>query len=78
MLNQQSAKNLANLIKGLKKYGSAPILQGFGIAQPQQIKDALKSGVAGAISGSAISANWLNKISQFKKMPPNWQNSCRK
>ncbi|QEH08802.1 tryptophan synthase subunit alpha [Histophilus somni] len=52
--NQQSAKNLANLIKDLKKYGSAPILQGFGIAQPQQVKDALKSGVAGAISGSAI------------------------
>lgn len=51
--NQQSAVNLDNLIEGLKKYGSAPILQGFGIAQPQQVKNALSLGAAGAISGSA-------------------------
>ncbi|STO53993.1 tryptophan synthase subunit alpha [Canicola haemoglobinophilus] len=51
--NQQSAVNLDNLIEGLKKYGSAPVLQGFGIAQPQQVKEALNLGVAGVISGSA-------------------------
>ena len=30
-----------------------PILQGFGIAQPSQVKEALQLGAAGTISGSA-------------------------
>ncbi|MBV6524570.1 tryptophan synthase subunit alpha [Ursidibacter maritimus] len=29
-------------------------MQGFGIAQPSQVKDALRLGAAGTISGSAI------------------------
>lgn len=52
--NQQNAKNLDNLVERLKRSNSAPILQGFGIAQPQQVKEALKLGADGAISGSAI------------------------
>ncbi len=51
--NQNHAKNLDNLVERLKSYNAPPILQGFGIAQPQQVKDALNMGVAGAISGSA-------------------------
>jgi tryptophan synthase alpha chain len=29
-------------------------LLGFGISEPQQVKDALSAGAAGAISGSAV------------------------
>ncbi|MFC0323881.1 tryptophan synthase subunit alpha [Gallibacterium melopsittaci] len=52
--NQSHAANLVDLINGLKAYNAPPILQGFGIAQPQQVKEALASGTAGAISGSAV------------------------
>jgi len=41
------------LVEQLKAHNSPPILQGFGIAQPQQVKDALQMGVDGAILGSA-------------------------
>ncbi|MGQ0286227.1 tryptophan synthase subunit alpha [Pasteurellaceae bacterium 22721_9_1] len=51
--NQQQANNLDNLVEQLKKYNAPPILQGFGISEPQQVKNALSMGVAGAISGSA-------------------------
>ncbi|MGR3808439.1 tryptophan synthase subunit alpha [Pasteurella testudinis] len=52
--NQSHAANLDSLIAQLKTHNAPPILQGFGIAQPQQVIDALNSGTAGAISGSAI------------------------
>lgn len=52
--NQRYASNLCELINQLTQYQAPPILQGFGIAQPQQVKDALASGTAGAISGSAV------------------------
>ncbi|HEA3300582.1 tryptophan synthase subunit alpha, partial [Pasteurella multocida] len=51
--NQQSAGNLKTLVERLKAYQAPPILQGFGISQPQQVSDVLKMGVNGAISGSA-------------------------
>ena len=51
--NQSYAANLGSLVEQLKAHNSPPILQGFGIAQPQQVKDALQMGVDGAISGSA-------------------------
>lgn len=52
--NQQQAGNLDGLITALKRSHSAPILQGFGIATPEQVKQALAFGADGAISGSAI------------------------
>ncbi len=52
--NQQHAANLDDLIARLKRHNAAPILQGFGIAQPEQAKQALEMGADGAISGSAI------------------------
>lgn len=52
--NQAHSNNLSTLIERLKYYNAPPILQGFGIAQPQQVKDALNIGTAGAISGSAV------------------------
>ena len=51
--NQSHVANLDSLVERLTAHNAPPILQGFGIAQPQQVKDALTMGVAGAISGSA-------------------------
>lgn len=51
--NQAHAANLDTLVEQLKAHNTPPILQGFGIAQPEQVKEALALGAAGAISGSA-------------------------
>lgn len=51
--NHAHATNLDRLVELLKKHNSPPVLQGFGIAQPNQVKEALQLGTAGAISGSA-------------------------
>ncbi len=55
----ESPKNTINttankLIESLTKYHAAPPVLGFGISTPQQVKDALKAGALGAISGSAV------------------------
>ena len=55
----QSPKNTVTstadkLIEDLTKYHAAPPVLGFGISTPQQVKDALKAGALGAISGSAV------------------------
>ncbi len=51
--NQAHAANLDTLVEQLKAHNAPPILQGFGIAQPAQVKEALALGATGAISGSA-------------------------
>ena len=51
--NQAHAANLDTLVEQLKAHKAPPILQGFGIAQPAQVKEALQLGATGAISGSA-------------------------
>ncbi|MFA0439760.1 tryptophan synthase subunit alpha [Vibrio sp. 10N.286.49.C2] len=38
----------------LTKHDAPPSLLGFGISEPQQVKEALNAGAAGAISGSAV------------------------
>ncbi|CAL4320725.1 Tryptophan synthase alpha chain [Buchnera aphidicola (Pterocallis alni)] len=43
-----------DIIKELKNNTSVPILQGFGISKPSQIKLALSSGINGIICGSII------------------------
>lgn len=45
---------LTHLVNTLTEYHAAPCLQGFGISEPSQVRDALRAGAAGAISGSAI------------------------
>ncbi|MBK4783204.1 MAG: tryptophan synthase subunit alpha [Pantoea sp. Pent] len=45
---------LHHLIEKLREYHAAPPLQGFGISEPGQVKEAVAAGAAGAISGSAI------------------------
>jgi tryptophan synthase alpha chain len=43
-----------HLIEKLSLYKAAPAVLGFGISTPAQIKEALKAGALGAISGSAV------------------------
>lgn len=45
---------LQHLVTRLHEYHSAPLLQGFGISEPSQVKAALAAGADGAICGSAV------------------------
>ncbi|WP_404340371.1 tryptophan synthase subunit alpha [Pseudoalteromonas mariniglutinosa] len=58
-----------DIVNKLKEYHSAPALLGFGIATPEDVKAALASGAAGAISGSAvvkiIAANLADKTAML-------------
>ncbi|MFI8416980.1 tryptophan synthase subunit alpha [Serratia sp. NPDC078593] len=56
---------LHHLVNTLKEYHAAPSLQGFGISEPSQVRDALQAGAAGAISGSAI----VKIIEQYQQQP---------
>jgi tryptophan synthase alpha chain len=46
--------SLQHLVDKLREYHAAPPVQGFGISEPAQVREALNAGAAGAISGSAI------------------------
>ncbi|WP_417360806.1 tryptophan synthase subunit alpha [Gallaecimonas pentaromativorans] len=48
-----AGKPLGHIIETLKGYNSAPVVLGFGISEPSQVKAAIASGCDGAISGSA-------------------------
>ena len=43
----------SELVNRLTELEVAPPLLGFGISKPEQVKDAIDAGAAGAISGSA-------------------------
>lgn len=45
---------VSHLMKRLNQYDAPPALLGFGISQPEQVKEAIAAGAAGAISGSAV------------------------
>ena len=49
----KAAMPAENLIDKLTQYNAAPPVLGFGISEPAQVKEALASGAAGVISGSA-------------------------
>lgn len=53
------------LLATLKQFSAPPALLGFGISQPEQVKQAISSGAAGAISGSAV----VKIIEQFQDNP---------
>jgi len=61
-----------HMLETLNKYDAPPSLLGFGISQPAQVTEAIKSGAAGAISGSAvvkvIEANLDNPEKLLKEM----------
>ncbi|MBP7864991.1 MAG: tryptophan synthase subunit alpha [Acidobacteria bacterium] len=44
------------LVARLRDAGAPPALLGFGISKPEHVRDALRAGAAGAISGSAMVA----------------------
>ena len=50
----RAGKPIGHLIEALNKFQAAPSLLGFGISEPAQVKEAIASGAAGAISGSAV------------------------
>lgn len=65
--NQSQSAALPELIAKLKAHKSAPILQGFGIATPEQVKTIKNTDIDGVISGSAtvsIIANHLDNSEQ--------------
>jgi tryptophan synthase alpha chain len=45
---------VGELLNKLKQHNAPPALLGFGIATPQQVKETIEAGAAGAISGSAV------------------------
>ena len=63
------------MLDRLQQYNAPPALLGFGISAPEQVKQALEAGAAGAISGSAVvkiiennaeqPEQLLNKLSHF-------------
>lgn len=44
----------SGLIRALQNAGSVPAVAGFGISQPDHVRQAIHAGAAGAISGSAV------------------------
>ncbi|MGL5108072.1 MAG: tryptophan synthase subunit alpha [Vibrio ordalii] len=42
------------LLERLNQFNAPPALLGFGISEPEQVKQAIAAGAAGAISGSAV------------------------
>lgn len=43
-----------SMLERLNQYDAPPALLGFGISAPEQVKEAITAGAAGAISGSAV------------------------
>lgn len=45
---------VGDMLQRLNQYDAPPALLGFGISEPQQVRQALEAGAAGTISGSAV------------------------
>lgn len=56
------------MINRLKEVNAAPPVLGFGISTPEQVKEAIDSGAAGAISGSAIVKIIENNVDNEDKL----------
>ncbi|MFY2508395.1 tryptophan synthase subunit alpha [Vibrio pectenicida] len=54
-----------DLLDRLNQYDAPPALLGFGISTPEQVKQAIDAGAAGAISGSAV----VKIIETYKEAP---------
>ncbi len=64
----KKASTASTLIETLEEYNAAPPVLGFGISSPEQVKEALNAGAAGAISGSAVVKIIENNLCDNKKM----------
>jgi len=60
-----ASKASTDFLQKLKAYNSPPLVQGFGISEPQHVFDAANAGVDGIITGSAI----VNLINQHYNSP---------
>lgn len=56
------------LLDRLNKFDAPPALLGFGISAPEQVKEAIQAGAAGAISGSAVVKIIENNVEQPEEM----------
>ncbi|POF59651.1 tryptophan synthase subunit alpha, partial [Vibrio vulnificus] len=45
---------VGDMLAKLEQFNAPPALLGFGISEPEQVKQAIDAGAAGAISGSAV------------------------
>ncbi|MDV7102952.1 tryptophan synthase subunit alpha [Vibrio sp. TH_r3] len=59
---------VSHLMQRLNQYDAPPALLGFGISQPEQVKEAISAGAAGAISGSAVVKIIENNLDDSQKM----------
>ncbi|WP_047043645.1 tryptophan synthase subunit alpha [Vibrio mexicanus] len=59
---------VGNMLAKLNKHNAPPALLGFGISQPEQVKQALDAGAAGAISGSAVVKIIESNVEQPEEM----------
>ena len=50
----QAGMPVDQVLSALKEFSAPPPLLGFGISSPEQVRAAINSGAAGAISGSAV------------------------
>ncbi|NQZ89111.1 MAG: tryptophan synthase subunit alpha [Colwellia sp.] len=57
-----------HLVAKLTEHNAAPGVIGFGISSPEQVKSALSTGAAGAISGSAVVKLIENNLDDNKAM----------
>lgn len=51
---QSETIGLEEVVANIKRFDGPPVLLGFGISEPQHVRDAVTAGAAGAITGSAI------------------------
>jgi len=51
---QSETIGLEEVVANIKKFDGPPVLLGFGISEPEHVRDAVAAGAAGAITGSAI------------------------
>lgn len=57
-----------HMLETLNKHDAPPSLLGFGISKPEQVKEAITSGAAGAISGSAVVKIIENNLDDENKL----------
>lgn len=63
-----------HMLDTLNQYDAPPSLLGFGISAPEQVSEAIKSGAAGAISGSAVVKVIQDNLDNPEQMLQNMHN----
>ncbi len=66
--NQTAGHPIAHVVNMLKEMNAVPPMLGFGISQPEHVRDAIKNGAAGVITGSALVKIIEENIDDREKM----------